>query len=68
MWKKRGEEGPEVGRRTGEIWKVKLVGGRTERESTERNNLDRGNHYGIGEKPGTREIPKNTQGLPHMKL
>ena len=33
----------------------------TQRESKERY-LDRRNHYGVNEKPGIEEIPRNSQG------
>lgn len=34
------------------------IGGRTEREGEQgKRYLDRGSHYGVNKKPGTREIP-----------
>ena len=39
-----------------------LVGEGMEWKSNERDYLDRGSHYGAREKPGAREIPRNSQG------
>lgn len=35
---------------------------RIEKESKEKRYFDRGSHYGVSEKSGTREIPENPQG------
>lgn len=35
--------------------------GRPERKSKERDNLGRGNHYGVSKKPCTRKVPRNLQ-------
>ena len=49
----RGHEGSE-----GWSWGKSREGGQGKRY------LDRGSHYGISEKPGTREIPKNPKDDP----
>lgn len=45
-----------------------LTGGRTEWKSNEKELLIEGDIYGVREKPGSREIPRNLQGRLHLRL